>query len=252
MNGYTDLFNHAISNFNSLSPEHYEEIFSSFRIHRHLYGFIDNGDLHPDMEADFIAKGTNIELYDKYKERLATRKDIGYGNTTPVNSKYNNLDSRHIMMFCILFTHLPEKVENIIEIGAGYGNWLFLNKDVYPFKQWTCIDLPHLLELQRWCYNQLEIPHPKLISAYSYTDEEIEGDLVIGSHSLSEFSYDVFFEYFNRVVKKCKYLFYAHHNIGPTLELNTAKLNIINEHFKLICNIPSEGRNVSNRLYVKI
>ena len=254
MEGYSHIFNDSITNFNNLPFDKHEELFSSFRLQRHIYGFIDNCDISPDVEADILAQTINLELYNKYKLVLKKRKVIGYGNLTPENGEYNQLDSRHIMMFCILFTNLPENIKNVVEIGAGYGNWLVLNKDIQQFEKWTCIDLPHLLQLQKWCYEKLDVDETKykLISAYNYELEinNSEIDLVIGSHSLSEFSYDIFIRYFKTVIMKSKYFFYAYHNTLPNIELNTLKLTIISEQFNIIYKVISEQGNVTNCVYV--
>lgn len=250
MDGYSRVFNTAIDLYNTV--ENKEELFNSFRSHYQIYGFIDNGDNPPDMEADTIARKTDMKLYSQYKEILRYRKQIGYGNTTPIYPDYANLDSRHIMMFVIIFSNLKEQLNTVVEIGGGFGNWLTLNQHI---PNWTIIDLPHVLDLQKWCLQQQEVDSSQynLISAFDYdtwSNESIQHDLVIGSHSLSEFSIEIFTEYFEKVVSKAKYFFYACHNTRPTPQLIKAKLDMIHSKFDMITNIQSERGNVSNYLFI--
>lgn len=250
MDGYSRVFDHAIDTYKSIDEK--EELFKSFRTNHVVYGFIDNGDTPPDMEADTIARKLNMELYRTYKDVLRFRKQIGYGNSTPLYGDYNNLDSRHVMMFVVLFSNIKETINTVVEIGGGFGNWLTLNQHI---PKWTIIDLPHVGDLQRWALTQQDVDPSKyeLISAFKYDEWAFntdQHDLVIGSHSLSEFSLEIFAEYFEKVISKAKYFFYAYHNTRPTPQLINAKRVMINTKFDLVVNVPSEGGNVSNCLFV--
>jgi hypothetical protein len=250
MDGYSEVFNHAITKFKVIDKK--ENLFRSFRKNHAIYGFIDNGDTCPDMEADSIARKINLKLYSEYKDSLRFRKLIGYGDSIPMYGDYTNLDSRHIMMFVILFTHIKEPIQNVVEIGGGFGNWLTLNQHI---SNWTIIDLPHVGELQKWCLDQQEIDSSNytLISAFDYdtwASKNTLHDLVIGSHSLSEFSLEIFVNYFEKVVCKAKYFFYAYHNTRPTPQLINEKLKIISTQFDIVVNTQSERGNVSNSLCI--
>ena len=72
MDGYKHTFNRSTSKFNSMTSVT-DELFEKFRSEFELYGFIDNGDHPPDLEADSIAKITNPAMYEMYKELLHTR-----------------------------------------------------------------------------------------------------------------------------------------------------------------------------------
>lgn len=250
MDGYSRVFNNAITTFDLIKEK--EKLFNSFRKQHAVYGFIDNGDVPPDIEADSIARKTNLKLYSEYKDLLRFRKLIGYGDSTPLYGDYTNLDSRHIMMFVVLFTNIKEPIHKVVEIGGGFGNWLTLNQHI---SNWTIIDLPHVGELQKWCLDQQEIDSTKytLISAFNYdtwATENTSHDLIIGSHSLSEFSLEIFTNYFEKVVSNAKYFFYAYHNTRPTPQLINEKLKIISTKFDLVLNIQSERGNVSNCLFI--
>lgn len=254
MNGYTNVFNNAVANFNNFAQsQSLDELFNNFRIYHQIYGFIDNGDTVLDEEAIQIAKNINTELYNKYFEQSNNKKILGYGNYIPQNGKFNNLDSRHVMMSIILFEHVKGDINNILEIGGGFGGWLTLNHSIQKFNKWNIIDLPHLNLLQNWYLTQNNIPNT-IYQLYSNTNYDellnVNIDLIIGSHSLSEFSIDIFIDYYNKIIKNAKYLFYAYHKYLPHVQLIENKLNIIINDFILINNIVSENNNVNNSLYI--
>ena len=181
---------------------------------------------------------------------LSTRTKVGYTNLSSVHADYSNLDSRHIMMSVLLFSNLKQPLDSIIEIGGGFGNWLFLNQN-QSFNTWTIIDLPHVLQLQKWYLDKQNIDSKKYnqLSAFDDTDWKT-GDLVIGSHSLSEFSFDIFYNYFEKIISKSRYLFYCYHNTMPSPQLINTKLSVINTKFNLMFNVQSENGNVSNCLFI--
>lgn len=251
MDGYTRVFNHAIEKYNE--TENKDILFQTFRRNYAVYGFLDNGDQPPDIEADMIARKTDMDMYREYKEVLRFRKSVGYGDISPLYADYSNLDSRHIMMMVVLFSNVKDRIDRVVEIGGGFGNWRTLNQHI---PEWTIIDLPHVLELQKWYFTQQEIAPSRyqLISGFDYdawARENTSHDLVIGTHSLSEFSLDVFHAYFEKVVRNSKYFFYAYHNTRPTPELIESKLLIIHQHFDLVINVSSEQGNVSNCLFIR-
>ena len=251
MDGYSQVFNRAIETYNK--TENKSEVFSSFRRNYPIYGFLDNGDNPPDVEADMIARKTDMAIYREYKDALRYRKSVGYGDMVPMYSDYSNLDSRHIMMMTVLFANAKAPIESVVEIGGGFGNWRTLNQHI---PKWTIIDLPHVLNLQQWYFEQQEIRPDRyeLVSAFDYdswAEKNGSYDLVIGTHSLSEFSLDIFHQYFEKVVRKSHYFFYAYHNTRPTPELIESKLLIIRQHFDLVVNVTSEQGNVSNCLFAR-
>ena len=251
MNGYKHVFDRAVSAF-ATDTRVSEDIFASFRLEPILYGFIDNGDRPMDAEADRIAQATSPDLYRLYREVLKGRKQLGYGSIVPIHADYSNLDSRHIMMFTLLFSRIQEPLNTIVEIGGGFGNWLTLNQHRL-FSKWTIIDLPHLSQLQNWFLQNQGIDRTRydLVSAFDYSslNSQSSFDLVIGSHSVSEFSFDVFYAYFTKVISKAKYFFYCYHNTMPSPVLIQTKLDIIGANFELIGKTLSEQGQVSNCLY---
>lgn len=232
-----------------------EEFFPSFRDNPGPYKFltaIKSQYYDVDQEAINIAKLTDRLLAEEYlkKEKPLT----GYSSPNkfvPLDS----VDSRHIMMNTIIFSKLGKDVKNIVEIGAGFGNWIRLNHDIINFNKWTMVDLEFVSKLQRWYVNQT-IPNNKAQFVSIDTDStwinNVEPiDLVIGSHSLSEISLDIFTMYYDKVFPHTQYLFYAAHKSQPSKELLRTKLNMISEKFKVITEVESSAGKVINILYEK-
>jgi len=250
MEGYSHVFNKSIEKFKGITD--LESLFSSFRSQRDIYGFTENMDFPPDEEAVSLAKTINLPLYNEYVKLLEGRKAVGYTGSSSIYASYNNLDSRHIMMSVFLFTRLPEPVSSIVEIGGGYGNWLFLNRN-QPFTSWTTIDLPHVSELQKWYLRETntDTSRWKVVSAYDYSECMKPVDLIIGAHSLSELSFSLFYEYVQKVLLHTKYFLYCHHTTLPSPGLLSAKQDIITSHFRLLDSFVSEGGQVVNCLYLR-
>ena len=259
MNGYNNVFENSIYNFNKYIEENnsIEELFNNFYLHDDKFRFIHNGDKVPDLEAIKIANKINSKLYEKYIEINNNKKMIGHSLVTiPLDNIYNELDSRHIMMSIILFDYLSKNnigIENIVEIGGGFGNWLRLNIEMQKFSKWYIIDLPHLGQLQQWYLTNHNINQEKyeIVSAYNYSSlpSSISIDLVIGTHSLSEFEWSIFENYFNKIVINSKYFFYCYHKFLPSVELINKKLELIISKFKQLISFTSENGYVENTLF---
>ena len=258
MNGYNNVFENSITSYNTYLNEkkELEQLFNNFYLDYKKFGFIHNGDFPPDLEAIEICNKINSDLYEKYIETNNNKKLIGHSSISMVNAKYNQLDSRHIMMSIILFDYLSKNnisIENIIEIGGGFGNWLRLNNKMQKFSKWYIIDLPHLGELQQWYLTKHDISREKyqIVSAYNYNSlpESISIDLVIGTHSLSEFEWSIFEKYFNTILINSKYLFYCYHKFLPSVQLINKKLELILSKFKQVVSFTSENGCVENTLF---
>jgi len=248
MEGYSHVFNKSIEKFKEITD--LDSLFSSFRSQRDIYGFTENMDVPPDEEAIRLAQDINTTLYNEYVSLLNGRKAVGYDGSSNTYASYNNLDSRHIMMSVFLFTRLPEPISTIIEIGGGYGNWFFVNRN-QPFTSWTTIDLPHVGQLQQWYLREINVDTSRWhsVSAYDYSDYVKPVDLIIGTHSLSELAFPIFYDYFQKVILNSKYLLYCHHIRLPSPELISAKQKLIESQFTLIDSFISEGGCVANCLY---
>lgn len=242
---YSHVFDACEKNYADFKGDIFDRFRQQPNITPDMYSFVGTDDSSPDEEALGIARSINKDLVDKYSNFLETRKVVGYGSYSPVHAQFNLHDSRHIMMSTIIFNAIPE-VSRIVEIGGGYGNWLWLNS-WRQFDNWTIIDLPHVLKLQKWYLEEQNVTCPYRLAEPT---EEIESpDLVIGAHSLSEISLDKFKNYFTNVILKSKYLFYAYHTFSLDQGTLQAKMNLIKEHFDVVCDVKSQGGTVSNGLY---
>ena len=257
MDGFNSVFNTSINEFYNYlkSGEKVEKLFESFYSHNGIFRFIHNCDKCPDIEAVEIAKNIDLELYEKYVKVNQSKKIIGYDSGySSNNASYNELDSRHIMMSVILLKKLGEcEIGNIVEIGGGFGNWLRLNNEVINFKKWYIVDLPHLGLLQQWYLDNHNVSREKyeIVSAFSEKEQCViqNIDLVIGTHSLSEFSWDIFESYFNNIIVKTKYLFYCYHIYSPSESIIKRKLYLILSKFVLVDSIKSEEGVVENSFF---
>jgi hypothetical protein len=246
MADYSHVFDACEKNYTDFKGD---DIFSCFRqqpnIQPDMYSFVGTDDSPPDGEALGIAKTVDRELAEKYADFLQTRQVVGYGSYSPMHAQFNLHDSRHIMMSTILFSKIPD-VSRVVEIGGGYGNWLWLNS-WRRFENWTIVDLPHVLKLQKWYLEQQGVSCPYRLAE---PGEKIEPpDLVIGAHSLSEISLDKFKTYFRDIILNSKYLFYAYHTFSLDQTILNEKSRIIAEHFDLVSEVKSQNGTVSNSLY---
>lgn len=225
--------------------------FSKFREEGDIWWFLLGNDLH-DFDALSKANNINTELFSKYLS--VPKSDLGY--TDNVKYKFMDVaDSRHIMMSCLIFSQKND-FNNIVELGGGYGNWYRLNKDIVNHNSWSIIDLPFVLELQKW-YLSNEVKDLSKVNFFSPDDykKELSNkkiDLVIAAHSLSELSWNIFLDYFNFLILKTEYLFYASHVNNCGEELLNMKKNEIEKYFTPVFSIQSEYNSVFNTLYRKI
>ena len=226
--------------------------FSDFRSNPIFQFVTHNGQL--DFSALIEAHEQDENLLSKYLD--IPKSDLGYGE----NLEYKFLDradSRHIMMSTII-TSYKKDFNTIVEIGGGYGNWYRLNRNIMEFKKWYIIDLPFVLDLQKWYLkNEVnKIDRLRFISAYETENicsnlvDKQNIDIVIGTHSLSEMSMKDFIFYYDNIIKKSSYLFYAGHFFNFGYSLAKKKLKLISRNFSLIKSIKSEKGSAINNLYI--
>jgi hypothetical protein len=248
--GFESVFQKSRDSFVSGSST---EVFETFREHHDLFWFFIAGGP-PDSGAIEIAKRIDGNLYTKYfVNHIKTLKKLGYGNSVDsTNWLYDCQDSRHIMMSICLFTKIPQIANaRIVEIGGGFGNFLRLNYKIQEFKSWNIIDIPHIGELQRWYLEKSQIPQELYNIISSDSKPSFDSDIVIGTHSLSELSWDIFENYFSDIVKRTTYLLYSYHVSRPSESLIIRKRNMIESEFECLSDIPSEGGCVRNCVFIR-
>jgi hypothetical protein len=221
MNSFGYIFNDAENKYLKTGSK-----LENFRFSRDIYGFCINGG-NIDNQALGFANNINNNLCDKFMNQ--PKSLLGYKGNEKEYVKVDDLDSKHILMLTFLFNK-KTIYGKIVEIGGGFGNMCRLCNNIISYNSWDIIDLPHMLELQRY-YLENEIKDTSkinFIDAHSnknYINNDI--DLVIGTHSVSEFSLNVFNNYFKNVIVNSKYFYMGFNRNCPSPQLINIKLNII-------------------------
>ena len=255
MKSFNNVFEESKQEASSLNLE--KDVFPSFRDNPGPYRFltaIKTQYWNKDEEALKIASSFDKDLFNLYLNK--NKPLIGYSS----KEKYvllDTIDSRHIMMNSMIFSHLGRSVETIVEIGAGFGNWIRLNENIIDFKSWAMIDMAFVSRLQKWYVSQTmdKTNAARFISVDEGTqfNDWISNinhiDLVIGAHSLSEISIDIFNMYCETVLSKTRYLFYATHKYQPSKNLISAKMEILENKFDIIKQVENQEGKCINILY---
>jgi hypothetical protein len=250
MNGFKDFFDSAENIYMKKGSQ-----FENFRSlsNRDIYGFCINlGGI--DNQALSMAKEINNELYIKFINQ--PKGLTGYKDNQNEYLKLDDTDSKHIFILTYLFNNNKVLYNKIVEIGGGFGNMCRLCNNIISYNSWDIIDLPHMSELQKY-YLENEIKDISKINFINTTQKiEYENtiDLVIGTHSVSEFSWDIFINYYVNVISKSKYFYMGYNKYCPSPDLINMKIDyILKNGFILERNfdyteIP-HGANVSYSLF---
>jgi hypothetical protein len=225
MDGFKYIFDDAEQNYNNS-----DKSLDNFRYNRRVYGFcINEGGI--DEQSINHAKQINEELSAKFLNQ--SKSMVGYKGHEEKFLPVDDLDSKHIMQLTFLLHNSDMNYGKIVEIGGGFGNMARLCNGILTFKQWDIIDIPHMLQVQKY-YLDAEIGDTSkinFINAYSNVNyRETPIHVVIGTHSLSEFSWSVFENYFHTVVQYSEYLFLGYNKHCPSEALIRAKLDYITTH----------------------
>jgi hypothetical protein len=163
------------------------------------------------------------------------------------------------MISCFLLSNINRfDIRNIVEIGGGYCNFLRLNTNIINYKTWNIIDLPYVNQLQDYIIkNTFQSSEKiKLLSAYNYKDildkntDNLDIDLVIALHSLSELGSDFFLDYFYNVLIHAKVVLYSFNINNPSYQLYLFKNSFFEKHFKILNIMDGENENVKHIIYV--
>jgi hypothetical protein len=223
MEGFTRYFEEASRECNANGDS-----FDNFRHSRNLYGFCINGGT-VDLQAINYSITINEELHNKFANQ--PKSLVGYNGHEETYVSIDDLDSKHILQLTFLFNNYNTHFNKIVEIGGGFGNMCRLCNNIITYNNWDIIDIPHMIRLQRF-YLQHEL---KDISKINFIDattavEYNDIDLVIGTHSLSEFSWDIFCDYFQTTISKSKFFYFGYNKNCPSPELINLKLDYINNN----------------------
>lgn len=247
--GYESIFNKCKELSDNSSDD-----YTNFR-EKKEFEFLVNNNPEPDEEALTIGKSINNNLFSEY---LNIRKSkLGFGNIIKY-SLLDNLDSRHYMMSCFICDYFNKNnilLNNILEIGGGFGNWCYINESIMKYSKWVIIDLDFVIKLQKWFlkqelnnFDKIDFINTNEISKISNNTDNY--DIIICAHSLSEISKDNFDIYLNDIlIKKTKYLFYAYHTRLPNINLINYKKSMLDKYFEIKDSFLSENGNVNNIIY---
>jgi hypothetical protein len=250
MEGYKYIFDDAENKYSKVGPN-----LENFRFTRDIYGFcVNEGDV--DEQSLNYARNINSNLCNIFLNQ--PKGLFGYKGNENKYIKIDDLDSKHIMQLTFLLDNNATNYSKIVEIGGGFGNMCRLSNNIISYDSWDIIDLPHMLEVQNYYLkNEIkDISKINFIDAHSnknYTNAAI--DLVIGTHSVSEFSWGIFINYFNNVISKSKYFYYGYNKNSPNPQIINMKLNyLLNNGFTCIKKFDyaeiTHGANVSYTLLI--
>lgn len=249
MEGYKYIFNDAENKYLITGAK-----LSNFRNSRDIYGFCINAGS-TDNQALNYAREINNDLYNKFINQ--PKGYFGYDGHEDEYIKIDDLDSKHILMLTYLFDNNSLSFNKIVEIGGGFGNMCRLCKNIINFNSWDIIDIPHMLELQKYYLeNEIyDVSNINFINAHSDIKYRDVIDLVIGTHSVSEFDLETFFNYFRNVILKSKYFYMGYNKECPNPGLINKKIDfILNNGFARIKNFDytefPHGAKVSYTLFI--
>ena len=251
MNGYEPIFQAAKSDAAASSLQEEIERFRSSNLF-HFTVPVHGMRFMPDHEALGIAVMHDPQfVLDCLRKPKPT---LGYANPADFCA-VDMIDSRHIMMIAILKQWLPTTDLRIVEIGGGFGNWARLCEGQIDYRTWTIIDMRFVSSLQDLFlraflqdFGKIALIDTDQYPAWKTQCERF--DLAIGAHSMSEFGFPDFYDYFEHVVMKSKYFFYATHLSYPEPIMVREKLAKIEQHFHCMVMIKSEQDSVGNYLFV--
>jgi len=177
----------------------------------------------------------NSVLFGKYLSHNLSQNIIGY-DKPPQFGKLSDIDIKYILFSMLLFENLPiTNFENIIEIGAGFGNMLRLNYTIQNFNKWIMIDYLHFNILQEYYLSNLNVDRNKYtLTTFNNNILKYKSDIVISIFTLSEYLINDFMYFYENIIKNTKYFFYVFYKNNHLIELNNNKIKIISQDFKLI------------------
>jgi hypothetical protein len=187
--------------------------------------FKTNNNYTPILEHVGMEEG---EMYIKEFEPMETyilsnleeiKKNDSIGN--PLTYSYDKFGQispttlRYIKNCCdILQNFKGEKIENVVEIGGGYGGLCFVYDRIIGFKKYHIYDLPEVNELsKKYLSNFTDFSGGTSASTLDGGDQE-NYDLLISNYALSELSRNLQIEYIHRVLKKSKMFYLVFNQIG--------------------------------------
>ena len=222
-----------------------------------------------DYESVALSKTINITLTTLF---LSLNEPLlGYADPTqflklhPANDTNLRTQNtcRHALMLTMLLTELKKEKEellSVIEIGGGYGNMCRLAWEIIGFNEWNIVDLTLVSRLQKWWLNSASLSNNGIQYINFIPSNEIHQlshemwedrnspdlwetpNILIATHSWSEFDLSKWFMYFNTFVREStiKWVLYAY----QTDEGSRKKINVLMQYFDVKNSLVTESGSV--------
>lgn len=227
MGNYRHVFDEAQSIAKTLSYVELKKAVEDWRNHPELFHFIMASDTMREQDSGALKIASEINPI--FTKALISKGSYRFPTLDAV-------ESRHILLLSFLQRTIGNEWGSVVEIGGGYGNFLRLVHDKIIYTRWFIVDIRHISFLQNYVLNEEGVQEFEL-------DREVPDrkiDLVIATHSLSEFDEETFDNYLEKI-SKSTYLFYAAHRYSPEpLEVKGVK---IDKYFDPIARLSYEANN---------
>jgi hypothetical protein len=182
-----------------------DDVFKSFKRDPNYRSILEH--VSPEQGLLYIdeIKNDNPQLLDKqyidlFKQNdligMPITHDFGFDILSPTILRYVKVLSDLIK----LFNNLDNN--SIIEIGAGNGGLCSIISKIFKYKEYTLIDLPEVLELQKKCISAMNVPNVSFLTQNMLPERNY--DLVISNYAFSECPDDIKNLYINKVLLKSK------------------------------------------------
>lgn len=175
----------------------------------------------------FLLFNIALKKPDIFFQAYSRLKNTQIGTPVTVRIDNCNIDIDYLFSieeYLFLYENLPNSVNRVVEIGAGFGRTchalltLLIDIDSY-----IIIDLPEILELSKTFLLKAIPEHYDKITFISNDDHQalsnINSDLVINIDSFQEMPIHVIDYYMQNIISKGKY-FYSKNPIGKYLPEN--------------------------------
>lgn len=232
--GYKPVFDEALRQSKEID---YASTFSDFHNNVDLFHFImaPHHMWASDEGALREAKALNPEIYQ-------TLYDKGPSTVGNGSEMLDHVESRHILLMTNLIGLIGTDWGSVVEVGGGYGNQLRLVSDIVTYNHWAYVDMGYILDLQKWFLLETGVDIERVHFLNSENETYfVNIDLVIGTHSLSEFSLFDFQMYYDNLISNVKWFYYASHRTKPDATLLQRKLDIIQRDFTIYDERDYEG-----------
>lgn len=166
----------------------------------------------------------------------------------------------------------------LFEIGGGYGNLARMAAQVFSFSSWTIVDMHHVRQLQHWFlttslaetqfsivlenddvkaasdamtdsgHGRIQLVDSRRFLTYTLTRQQ-HIDVVIATHSWSEFSLETFLHYWVILRDRATYILFSTQLTFPSEENITRKIDLILEWYSVLSVIKTEGGRVATYIF---